>query len=307
MTYSPLRYPGGKNRLAPFIAKVCVDNGITEHYVEPYSGGAAVALFLLLEGFVNRVTINDSDRSIYAFWHSVLNQTDDLCDLIKKVPVTIDEWRNQREIQMNKDDVDLIKLGFSTFFLNRTNRSGIIKGGAIGGYDQTGKYKLDCRFNKEDLVKRIRRIADYREKISLYNVDALNLVDIVLGDNDNQGNTLFYFDPPYYYEGHSLYMNYYKKTHHQVVSEKVKHLQDVHWIVSYDNAPEIKRLYSGCQMIEYDMFHMAAASKKDKELIFLSPTIDFDAQKLPPNFKLKKTKTNKEIIYKKEGKNINKQ
>jgi DNA adenine methylase len=296
MTYSPLRYPGGKNRLAPFIAKVCVDNGITEHYVEPYSGGAAVALFLLFEGFVNRVTINDSDRSIYAFWHSVLNQTDDLCDLIKKVPVTIDEWRNQREIQANKYDAGLLELGFSTFFLNRTNRSGIIKGGIIGGINQLGQYKMDCRFNKEDLIKRIRMIASHRDRIDLYNVDALQLVELILKNNDHPGNLLFYFDPPYYVEGHSLYMNYYKKSHHQIVSEKIKQLLNIHWIVSYDNAPEIRNLYSDCNIIEYDLNHTAAVSKKGKELVFLSPNIQYDAQKLPPNFKLKKTK--KIVIYK---------
>lgn len=296
MTYSPLRYPGGKNRLAPFIAKVCIDNGISEHYVEPYSGGAAVALFLLFEGFVNRVTINDSDRSIYAFWHSVLYQTDDLCDLIKNIPVTMDEWRRQREIQINKDSADLIELGFSTFFLNRTNRSGIIKGGVIGGINQLGQYKMDCRFNKEDLINRIRIIANHRESIALYNLDALQLIDIVLEDN-NIENTLFYFDPPYYVEGHSLYMHYYKKTHHQVVSEKIKQLQNVYWIVSYDNAAEIKRLYSDYQIIEYDLNHTAAVSKKGKEIVFLSPNIQYDAQKLPPNFKLKKTKTKKSIVY----------
>lgn len=298
MTYSPLRYPGGKNRLAPFIAKVCVDNGISGHYVEPYSGGAAVALFLLFEGFVKRVTINDSDRSIYAFWHSVLYQSEAFCELIKYVPVTINEWKKQRDIQTNKDNADLIELGFSTFFLNRTNRSGIIKGGVIGGNNQSGKYKLDCRFNKEDLIKRIRMIASYGEKISLYNVDAMNVVDLVLGNTENTRDILFYFDPPYYVEGHSLYMNYYKKTHHQMVSEKIKQLDDVHWIVSYDDASEIRRLYSDCQTIEYDMFHMAATSKKGKELVFLSPTIVFDPQKLPPNFKLKKTKTKKSIVYK---------
>ena len=73
--YSPLRYPGGKNKLSAFIAKICIDNNINGHYVEPYSGGASVALFLLLEGFVNKITINDKDRAIYAFWYCVLNKT----------------------------------------------------------------------------------------------------------------------------------------------------------------------------------------------------------------------------------------
>lgn len=297
MTYSPLRYPGGKNRLAPFIAKVCIDNRIAGHYIEPYSGGAAVALFLLFEGFMDHVTINDSDRSIYAFWHSVLYQTEDLCELIQKVPVTIDEWRNQREIQMNKDDIDLIELGFSTFFLNRTNRSGIIKGGAIGGNNQAGKYKLDCRFNKEDLIKRIKLIANQREKIDLYNLDAMCLIDMVIEHNEDLENTLFYFDPPYYVEGRSLYVDYYKKAHHQIVSNKIKQMQNAHWIVSYDDAPEIRSLYSDCQMIEYDMFHMAATSKKAKELVFFSPTLRYDAQKFPPNFKLRKSETKTSIVY----------
>ena len=296
--YSPLRYPGGKNRLAPFIAKVCVDNGITGHYVEPYSGGAAVALFLLFEGFINRITINDSDRSIYAFWHSVIYQSEYFYKLIKETPVTIDEWKKQREIQANKHDVGLFELGFSTFFLNRTNRSGIIKGGVIGGINQLGQYKMDCRFNKEDLIKRIRMIASHRDRIDLYNVDALQLVDLILENNDHPENLLFYFDPPYYVEGHSLYVNYYKKSHHQIVSEKIKQLQNINWIVSYDNAPEIRRLYSDCHRIEYDLNHTAAISKKETELVFISPTIQYDEQRLPPNFKLKKTKTDKEIIYK---------
>ena len=153
MTYSPLRYPGGKNRLAPFIGKICFDNKITEHYVEPYSGGASVALFLLFEGFVEKITINDKDRSIYAFWYSVLNQSEELCNLIEETPITINEWKKQKEVQKNTDNVTLLELGFSTFFLNRTNRSGIIKAGVIGGYKQENIYKLDCRFNKEDLIK----------------------------------------------------------------------------------------------------------------------------------------------------------
>src|SRR5690606_28835255 len=136
MFYSPLRYPGGKNKLSAFIAKICADNKINGHYVEPYSGGAAVALFLLIEGFVERITINDRDRSIYAFWYSVLNNTNRLCDLIENAELSISEWKKQKEIHANKKTVDLLSLGFSTFYLNRTNRSGIINGGAMGGIKQ---------------------------------------------------------------------------------------------------------------------------------------------------------------------------
>jgi len=138
MFYSPLRYPGGKNKLSAFIAKICIDNNINGHYVEPYSGGASVALFLLIEGFVDKITINDRDRSIYAFWHSLLNKTNELCELIENAELTIDEWKKQKDIQKNKKTVDLLALGFSTFYLNRTNRSGIINGGVMGGVEQNG-------------------------------------------------------------------------------------------------------------------------------------------------------------------------
>ena len=84
MFYSPLRYPGGKNKLSKFISKICIDNNINGHYVEPYAGGASVALHLLIENRIKKITINDYDRSIYAFWHSVLWDTNKLCGLIEK-------------------------------------------------------------------------------------------------------------------------------------------------------------------------------------------------------------------------------
>ena len=166
--YSPLRYPGGKNKLSAFLAKICVDNNINGHYVEPYSGGASVALFLLLEGFVSDITINDKDRSIYAFWHSVLNKTTQLCERIENTEITVTEWNKQREIQNRKETADLLELGFSTFFLNRTNRSGIINAGIIGGKEQNGNYLMDCRFNKSELIQRIKIIAKRKKNIRLY-------------------------------------------------------------------------------------------------------------------------------------------
>lgn len=288
MNYSPLRYPGGKKKLAPFIAKICSDNSISEHFVEPYSGGAAVALFLLFEGFVKHITINDNDRSIYAFWYSVLNNTDLLCEMIQNTPVTIDEWKRQRNVQKNKEKCDLLELGFSTFFLNRTNRSGIIKGGVIGGINQDGQYKLDCRYNKNELINRIEKIAKQRMNITIFNEDALNLLDMDFIKNSNPHNMLIYFDPPYYAKGQSLYAQYYKKDQHKIVCDRIKSLNNMNWIVSYDDADEIRLLYLDCQKIGYHIKHTAFTAKQDKELIFLSPTIVFDQSKNPPQYKFKK-------------------
>jgi DNA adenine methylase len=298
MFYSPLRYPGGKNKLSAFIAKICVDNNINGHYVEPYSGGASVALFLLLEGFVERITINDRDRSIYAFWHSVLNKTNQLCEKIENAELTIDEWKKQREIQSNKRNANLLDLGFSTFYLNRTNRSGIITAGVMGGIDQTGNYLMDCRFNKIDLIARIKKIAKEKKRIRLYRKDAVKLIDKIQLEAENE-NVVFYFDPPYYLKADSLYMNHYVDKNHKKVSEKIKSIQNIKWIVSYDNVPEIRELYSDCAKKAFEFKHTAYEIRDGKEILFFSDNIQRPKIKdwNPLNFKLKRGKTTANIVY----------
>ena len=132
-----------------------------------------VALRLLLNDDVEKIMVNDFDKGIYAFWYSVLNYTEQLIEKIETTPITIEEWKVQRDIQNNKDNYeDLLSLGFSTLFLNRTNRSGIIKAGVIGGLKQNSNYKLDCRFNRKKLSEKISLIASMRNRIQLYNMDA---------------------------------------------------------------------------------------------------------------------------------------
>lgn len=293
--YSPLRYPGGKNKLAAFIAKVCKDNNINGHYVEPYSGGASVALFLLLEGFVDHVTINDMDRSLYAFWYSILNNPDEFIERIMETPITIEEWLKQREIQKHKKDIDLFDLGFSTFYLNRTNRSGIITAGVIGGQKQSGEYKMNCRFNKDGLIKRIRRIANRAENITLHNLDALVLMKTIDSPVDN---TLVYFDPPYYNKASSLYMNHYDPLDHIGVRDGIAKLPYL-WVVSYDNTEEISSLYSDFTIKEFEFKHTAYESRVGKEIMFFSEKLelpkisDWD----PLRFKLQKKQEKNKLVY----------
>lgn len=267
--YSPLRYPGGKNKLAKFIALVCEKNNVNGHYVEPYAGGASVALYLLINGYVKEITINDFDRAIFAFWDSVLHDTERFCNKIKKTDITIDNWRKCKKIYENKEKAPLFDLGFATFFLNRTNHSGIIDGGMIGGVEQKGSYKINCRFNKEELIERIRLIGSYEKNIHLHNLDALKLVKRIQ-KNRSSKNTIFYFDPPYYLKGPSLYMSHYKHEDHREVSEEIQKIKTTKWIVSYDNTPEIKKLYIGSKKKEYSFFHTAYKMREGKEVLFSS-------------------------------------
>ena len=265
--YSPLRYPGGKGKIAEFVKSVFKQNLLLDGcYVEPYAGGASVALSLLFDGYASRIIINDFDRSIFAFWHSVLNNTDELCKKINNAKINVKNWRLQKQIQTTKEKANLLDLGFSTFFLNRVNRSGIIKGGVIGGIKQTGNFKIDARFNKPDLIKRIRRIAGFKNRISLYNLDAIDLIKLLSKKLPHK--TLVYFDPPYYIKGKDLYVNHYKHDDHVIVSKVVQGLIKHKWIVSYDSTPEIRSLYKNNKKFEYSLSYSAVNAKKGKEIMF---------------------------------------
>lgn len=280
MLYSPLRYPGGKNKLAKFVALVCERNNVNGHYVEPYAGGASVALYLLVNGYVKEITINDFDRSIYAFWYSVINNNKKFCEMIASAELTISNWKKQRGVQERKDTASLLELGFSTFFLNRTNRSGVIRGGVIGGLEQRGNYKIDCRFNKEDLIKRVKLIAKYKRKIHLENLDALELIKKIERSTKSK-NVIFYFDPPYFLKGQSLYMNAYGHDDHAAVSSAIRQVKNAKWIVSYDNVPQIQSLYSGVKKINYSFTHVAYKPREGKEVLLFSDNLVVPGVKYP--------------------------
>ncbi|ABG84533.1 putative adenine-specific DNA methyltransferase [Clostridium perfringens ATCC 13124] len=275
--YSPLRYPGGKNKLSKYVGNLIKLNDLNGHtYVEPFAGGAAVGLYLLINGHVDNIIINDYDRSIYAFWRCVLSYPNKFCELIKNTPITMDEWYKQKEIQNNKKNARILELGFSTFFLNRTNRSGIIKAGVIGGYNQNGNYKMDCRFNKEDLIERIKLISRYKRHIKLYNYDAIELIDKIIKPNSDK--TFTFFDPPYYNQGSNLYVNFYKHQDHVNLANKIKELDHTHkWIVTYDNTPEIFNIYNDFSFIQYPLKYTVERKYYGVEVLFYSKSTIINA------------------------------
>ncbi len=263
--YSPLRYPGGKNCIFPFVSKMFYENGfIGTSYAEPYAGGSGLALRLLFEGYVNHIYINDLDKSIYTFWLSILNRPDEFCQWIKDVRISIANWNKYKNIQRNAENEDAFELAKSTFFLNRTNISGVIKGGVIGGQDQKGKYKIDARFNKQDLIYRIQRIASMKNRISLSNLDGLDFINKM---NKKKEEIFIYLDPPYYLKGADLYMNFYSQADHKNLSKYVHKMQKK-WMVSYDNHDFILNLYSEQKKIVYQLSQAASNRVGDEVLIF---------------------------------------
>jgi DNA adenine methylase len=271
--YTPLRYPGGKGKLAGYIKELIKGNQLLDgEYVEAYAGGAAIGLELLFHDYVSRVHINDLSRPVHAFWHSVLNRTDSLCKLIRDTPLTLKAWDKQKKIFGNQRDFDNLTLGFATFFLNRTNRSGILNGGVIGGRDQTGEWKIDARFNRPELIYRVESIAKMRRRINLTRMDALKFLKA--GVTKWPAKTLIYLDPPYYIQGRNLYYDYYQHDDHEAVSDFVlKKLNRQQWIVSYDNTPAIREMYKDCQRMTYSLGYSARETREGSEVIFLSNTL----------------------------------
>ena len=266
--FTPLRYPGGKAKLATYVKTIIESNDLIDgEYVEPYAGGAGIALELLFHEYVSKIYINDISRPIYSFWKSVLDHTDELVRLVRTVKLSVHAWDRQKRILSHPKDHDDVQLGFATFFLNRTNRSGILNGGIIGGRDQSGPWKIDARYNAEELAYRIVEIAKLRDRIEVTRRDAL--VFLKSGINIWPKNTLIYLDPPYYLKGRDLYLDSYTHDDHEAVATFVRtSIAKQKWLVSYDNASEIRKLYSGCKNVIYSLQYSARDAHKGSEVMF---------------------------------------
>lgn len=274
---SPLRYPGGKNRLASFVG-LAIQNLNIGHctYVEPFAGGAGVALSLLLNGIVDNIVINDYDKAIYSFWRAIKQDHNALIEKIIETPVTIDEWYRQRDIYSTATSYS-VDLAFATLFLNRTNRSGILNAGPIGGYSQLGEWKLDVRYDRDTLISKIQLIADRRQHITVYNKDIISLLRnyaASFGDN-----VFYYFDPPYYNKGQKLYKNFFTHQDHQRIRDVITTEITAPWIITYDDVEEIAELYREFDLRHFDLTYSAANKGTASELMIFSdiqccPTVE---------------------------------
>jgi DNA adenine methylase len=275
--FTPLRYPGGKAKLAAYVKRLMKDNRLLDgEYVEPYAGGAAIALELLFHEYVSRIHINDVSKPVHGFWKSVLNDTEAFCRLVMKTPLTVPQWDKQKQIIEHPGDHDSLALGFATFFLNRTNRSGILNGGIIGGRDQTGPWKIDARYNAKELVRRVEEIAAMRSRIKLTRQDALKFLtaDVTKWPKD----TLIYLDPPYYVKGRDLYYDFYApEDHAQIANFMNASVTRQQWIVSYDNVKPIRDLYPGARHVIYNIGYSARSASQGSEVMFFGSGL-----KIPP-------------------------
>lgn len=264
--YSPLRYPGGKTILFPFFVRKLEESGLRDvTYVEPFAGGAGAALALLFNEVVDHVVINDLDSAIYAFWRSAVFESDRFIETIDDTPVNVKEWRKQKAIYENRR-ADGFDRGFATFFLNRTNKSGILNGGPIGGLDQAGKWKINARYNKKALSQRIRDIAEYKTRITVTNEDGIDLISRYL----RRKNVFLYLDPPYYDKAADLYLNIFNEKDHARLAKRLNAHPDAAWLLTYDDKPEIRKLYTDRTVVNFSLNYNAYERRDGRELMILS-------------------------------------
>ena len=267
MLKSPLRYPGGKSRLAPFLADVLEENGLEGcDYYEPYCGGAGAALKLLTRGHVDRIFLNDADSRIHAFWMAALDDSELFAERIHATALSVDEWRRQHGIAASPNGHSRLDIGFAVFFLNRCNRSGILDG-PFGGYEQAGRWKIDARFNRKELARRVLALGDVRDRIDVKNLDALDYLRSSLPRGRQRERVLVYIDPPYYGAGRRLYMNHYSDSDHRKLAAYLIRQRSLRWIVSYDDAPLTRQLYERASRYLLPLSHSLQAKAVRKELV----------------------------------------
>lgn len=272
--FTPLRYPGGKTSLFAFF-----DTVIKKHkwhdvtYIEPYAGGAGAGISLLLLEKVRSIVINDYDPAIYSFWLSLKEHNAEFIERVSNTPVTVKEWERQKKVYKAADTSDRLSLGFATFFLNRTNRSGILNAGPIGGKQQLGEWKIDARYNKQNLIEKIKLIGLYSDRITVLNEDGVDVIERHVKDP----KSFFYVDPPYFVKGADLYLNAFKlKDHHRLATSLNKH-RKAKWILSYDNEKDILNLYPNRECRTFDLRYSAHHNSKiGSELMIFSDAVNMN-------------------------------
>ena len=279
---SPLRYPGGKASLAPFLAKTIALNDLAGcAYYEPFAGGAGAALRLLREGAVSCVHINDLDPRIAAFWRAAVGQSERFAAAIMSVKLDLQEWKRQRDLYLGKDLRKPFELGFATFYLNRCNRSGVIFGAApIGGYGQAGSWKLGARFYRESLAKRVAELGRRVDEIHISNMDARRFLVEKVPRGRGRRRVFAYLDPPYWEKGNRLYYNSYLAEDHRTLAHYLQRQRALKWVASYDDAQKIREMYASSSISHLALRYSLCRVRGAREILIAPEHLQLPAPEL---------------------------
>src|SRR3990167_6998031 len=270
--YSPLRYPGSKRKLCNYLDKILAKNNYSPQVlIEPFVGGGSVFINFLLRHKEGKVVIEDKDELIYNFWKTLFDEPSYLIRFVKKVRVDLKTFDRYRHVSSHTDKFSRKKLAEACLFLNRTSFSGILNNsaGPIGGREQKSIYKIDCRFGRENLIKKIKSISAFKNRVVVLPYNWEETLKYVAGeDKYKNARLLYYFDPPFYKKAAQLYRYHFDNVSHKNLRDRLMKLKQA-WILSYDRAQEIQNLYSAFTRINVSMPYSinSPAKRLEKELI----------------------------------------
>ena len=240
---TPLRYPGGKTWLLDYVKAFARFHKLSSTtIVEPYGGSASISVGLIRSQLVTDATVCERDPLIVAFWNVAIHRNEELIEYLSSLEINMETWYGlRRYLDLEKTNLqNELEAAGAFLFFNRTNYSGIIKGGPLGGKKQLSKYKLNCRFNKGRIADKIRSLKALEDKLKIIQIDGLEYMkNHALQSPDN---VFFYVDPPYYGAGKDLYRFYFTDFDHQQLSAFLTGTE-IPWLLSYDDAEFIRNLY----------------------------------------------------------------
>ena len=127
---------------------------------------------------------------------------------------------------------------------------------------------MDARFNREDVIRRITKIADCAGRIEVACGDAVKFLrekSSGFGEKD-----LIYVDPPYFEKGRLLCYDAYGPDDHAAVAELLAEFERPSWVVSYDDVDAIRSLYAFAPRLQYTIGNSARSRTRGREVMFFS-------------------------------------
>lgn len=260
---SPLRYPGGKARMAPYLAAMFAEQVSVmdvEVWLEPFAGGAGAGLSLLDDDAVGEIWLTEKNPALAALWRAMLTENETLATHVEQTVPDLDLWawaRSQVAAAARPGTTDA-DTGFAALVLNRCSRSGMVnpRVGPIGGKSQNGPWTLASRWNAPALAERIRHVGSLSGRIRFTEGDAVTAI-ADLADSGIEDEVIAFVDPPYLREGNRLYANGMDAADHQRLADALN-ASPVRWMLTYDDEPTVAAdLYPHRRVLAYRIANTA--------------------------------------------------
>jgi DNA adenine methylase len=294
------RYPGGKSKFRDeILTAIAATSNDAMEYREPFFGGGSVGLMVLEDNdHTKQVSqdpfdllfsfdtptkgknakektfgyrsfwINDKDVGIFSLWNAVINNPEELKELVNSFKPSIQAFDDYKQFFLDNPTPttisEIVECGFRKLAIHQISYSGlgVKSGGPLGGRNQDAntKYPIDCRWSPSNICKKIDLI--HKQFIS---VDArVTNSDFAAMITDTSRPAFIYLDPPYYMKGGDLYQHAFTEDDHRRMADLLRVCPHP-WVLSYDDCPEIRDLYSWARIEAFDAKYTIQQTKVETD------------------------------------------